>query len=126
MAAKLINPYNIQSTNITIIRSLDEKIGSLTEFKPPRACDQVGFATCVLQKQPLSYADSDFMVRDDGFISLVKGQENSWLDGLVERAIAAFFPHKVVYDFWRRDCKAADPANQSTGYFHHSRTAFEK
>ena len=65
-------------------------------LKSPSSRDAKTFIDWIEDHKPLTAEESKFIQRKDDFVALSNGQENGWLDGIVEDGLSWCLPLGVM------------------------------
>ena len=65
-------------------------------MKAPSSRNAKTFVDWIEDHDPLTVEESKFIQRKDDFVALSNGQENSWLDGIVEDGLSWCLPLRVM------------------------------
>ena len=77
----------------------DELIARFQTFislKSPSHRNVASFLNWIRAHKPLTVEESSFLEHKDDFVALADGQENGWLDGVVEDCLNFFLPGNLM------------------------------
>ena len=87
------------SWNISLTLNLDNvvsRIQTYVSLKNPTARNVRSFMDWIQDHKPLTKEESKFLEHKDDFVALSDGQENGWLDGLVEDTLNFCLPDNLM------------------------------
>lgn len=72
------------------------RIQTYVSLKSPTGRNVHSFMDWIQDHKPLTREESTFLEHKDDFVALSDGQENGWLDGIVEDSLNWCLPHNVM------------------------------
>ena len=72
------------------------RIKTYLSLKAPSSRNAKTFVNWIEDHDPLTVEESKFIQRKDDFVALSNGQENGWLDGIVEDGLSWCLPLRAM------------------------------
>ena len=87
------------SQNLSLMLNLDNvvsRIQTYVSLRNPTGRNVRSFIDWIQDHKPLTKEESSFLEHKDDFVALSDGQENGWLDGLVEDTLNFCLPDNLM------------------------------